>query len=420
MWLDGFTAQNLELFHPNAAGGVALIDVLDNTESAMGGRLLRNWISLPLLDQHAIVSRHETVAQLLEQPDARTALGIALSGMPDMERLCSRTSTGRISPKEMARLRDALDATDALFFQTEQWGIKVPCPSPAPMPELRDTLTRALVNDPATIIGKGEAIASEYDPELARLRGLLSDAQGTLDAIRDREAEATGIPSLKLAFNNVFGYYLEVRNSHKDKVPEHWHRKQTLVNAERYITDELKKFETEVLGAEEKIKAIELRLFGALVHETAAHAPQILANARWVATLDVLASFANIAEQFNYVQPSFHSGVAINIQRGRHAVIERVLPEGTPYIANSLEMDANSASIAMITGPNMSGKSALLRQTALIQILAQSGSFVPATSADLPILDRLFVRVGASDNLSKGESTFMVEMNETATILNNK
>ncbi len=419
MWLDGFTAQNLELFYPNAAGGVALIDVLDNTESAMGGRLLRNWISLPLLDQHAIVSRHETVAQLLEQPDARTALGIALSGMPDMERLCSRTSTGRISPKEMARLRDALDATDALFLQTEQWGIKVPCASPAPMPELRDTLTRALVNDPATIIGKGEAIASEYDPELARLRGLLSDAQGTLDAIRDREAEATGIPSLKLAFNNVFGYYLEVRNSHKDKVPEHWHRKQTLVNAERYITDELKKFETEVLGAEEKIKAIELRLFGALVHETAAHAPQILANARWVATLDVLASFANIAEQFNYVQPSFHSGVAINIQRGRHAVIERVLPEGTPYIANSLEMDANSASIAMITGPNMSGKSALLRQTALIQILAQSGSFVPATSADLPILDRLFVRVGASDNLSKGESTFMVEMNETATILNN-
>src|SRR6056300_739090 len=419
MWLDGFTAQNLELFYPNAAGGVALIDVLDNTESAMGGRLLRNWISLPLLDQHAIVSRHETVAQLLEQPDARTALGIALSGMPDMERLCSRTSTGRISPKEMARLRDALDATDALFSQTEQWGIKVPCASPAPMSELRDTLTRALVNDPATIIGKGEAIASEYDPELARLRGLLSDAQGTLDAIRDREAEATGIPSLKLAFNNVFGYYLEVRNSHKDKVPEHWHRKQTLVNAERYITDELKKFETEVLGAEEKIKAIELRLFGALVHETAAHAPQILANARWVATLDVLASFANIAEQFNYVQPSFHSGVAINIQRGRHAVIERVLPEGTPYIANSLEMDANSASIAMITGPNMSGKSALLRQTALIQILAQAGAYVPAASADLPIMDRLFVRVGASDNLSKGESTFMVEMNETATILNN-
>ena len=419
MWLDGFTAQNLELFYPNAAGGVALIDVIDDTQSAMGGRLLRNWISLPLLDQQAIAARHQTVGQLLEQPDVREALGSALSGMPDIERLCSRTSTGRISPKEMARLRDALDATASLHAQTEQWGIEVPCAPPEPLEELRQTLSSALVDDPATIIGKGEAIASDYDPELARLRGLLTDAQGTLDAIRDREAEATEIPSLKLAFNNVFGYYLEVRNSHKDKVPEHWHRKQTLVNAERYITDELKKFETEVLGAEEKIKAIELRLFGALVAQAADKAPQILANARWVATVDVLTSYANLAEKYDYVAPSLHAEMTMNIERGRHAVIERVLPEGIPYIANSLEMDANAASIAMITGPNMSGKSALLRQTALIQILAQSGSYVPATNANLPILDRLFVRVGASDNLSKGESTFMVEMNETATILNN-
>ena len=419
MWLDGFTAQNLELFYPNASGGVALIDVIDHTQSAMGGRLLRNWISLPLLDQQAIAARHQTVGQLLEQPDVREALGSALSGMPDIERLCSRTSTGRISPKEMARLRDALDATASLHAQTEQWGIEVPCAPPTPLEELRQTLSSALVDDPATIIGKGEAIASDYDPELARLRGLLTDAQGTLDAIRDREAEATEIPSLKLAFNNVFGYYLEVRNSHKDKVPEHWHRKQTLVNAERYITDELKKFETEVLGAEEKIKAIELRLFGALVAQAADQAPQILANARWVATVDVLTSYANLAEKYDYVAPSLHAEMTMNIERGRHAVIERVLPEGIPYIANSLEMDANAASIAMITGPNMSGKSALLRQTALIQILAQSGSYVPATNANLPILDRLFVRVGASDNLSKGESTFMVEMNETATILNN-
>jgi len=419
MWLDGFTAQNLELFYPNASGGVALIDVIDHTQSAMGGRLLRNWISLPLLDQQAIAARHQTVGQLLEQPDVREVLGSALSGMPDIERLCSRTSTGRISPKEMARLRDALDATASLHAQTEQWGIEVPCAPPTPLEELRQTLSSALVDDPATIIGKGEAIASDYDPELARLRGLLTDAQGTLDAIRDREAEATEIPSLKLAFNNVFGYYLEVRNSHKDKVPEHWHRKQTLVNAERYITDELKKFETEVLGAEEKIKAIELRLFGALVAQAADQAPQILANARWVATVDVLTSYANLAEKYDYVAPSLHAEMTMNIERGRHAVIERVLPEGIPYIANSLEMDANAASIAMITGPNMSGKSALLRQTALIQILAQSGSYVPATNANLPILDRLFVRVGASDNLSKGESTFMVEMNETATILNN-
>ena len=419
MWLDGFTAQNLELFYPNAPGGVALIDVIDRTESAMGGRLLRHWISLPLLDTDRIGARLDTVDQLLEQPDVRDELFGLLSGMPDMERLCSRTSTGRISPKEMARLRDALDATAALYAKTDEWGISVPATPPAPLSELRKTLRSALVDDPATIIGKGESISSQFDPELARLRGLLSDAQGTLDAIRDREAAATEISSLKLAFNNVFGYYLEVRNSHKDKVPEHWHRKQTLVNAERYITDELKKFESEVLGAEEKIKTIELRLFGELVEQAAVAAPQILSNAQWVATIDVLRSFATTAEAHDYVRPTFRSDRQLAIDRGRHAVIEQVLPEGTPYIANSLDMDGATASIAMITGPNMSGKSALLRQTALIQILAQAGAYVPAASADLPIMDRLFVRVGASDNLSKGESTFMVEMNETATILNN-
>jgi len=419
MWLDGFTAQNLELFYPNASGGVSLIDVIDRTESAMGGRLLRHWISLPLLDTDRIGARLDTVDQLLEQPDVRDELSGLLSGMPDMERLCSRTSTGRISPKEMARLRDALDATAALYAKTDEWGISVPATPPAPLSELRETLRSALVDDPATIIGKGESISSQFDPELARLRGLLSDAQGTLDTIRDREAAATEIPSLKLAFNNVFGYYLEVRNSHKDKVPEHWHRKQTLVNAERYITDELKKFESEVLGAEEKIKTIELRLFGELVELAAVAAPQILSNAQWVATIDVLRSFATTAEAHDYVRPTFRSDRQLAIDRGRHAVIEQVLPEGTPYIANSLDMDGATASIAMITGPNMSGKSALLRQTALIQILAQAGAYVPAASADLPIMDRLFVRVGASDNLSKGESTFMVEMNETATILNN-
>ena len=419
MWLDGFTAQNLELFYPNASGGVSLIDVIDRTESAMGGRLLRHWISLPLLDTDRIGARLDTVDQLLEQPDVRDELSGLLSGMPDMERLCSRTSTGRISPKEMARLRDALDATAALYAKTDEWGISIPATPPSPLSELRETLSSALVDDPATIIGKGESISSQFDPELARLRGLLSDAQGTLDAICDREAAATEIPSLKLAFNNVFGYYLEVRNSHKDKVPEHWHRKQTLVNAERYITDELKKFESEVLGAEEKIKTIELRLFGELVEQAAVAAPQILSNAQWVATIDVLRSFATTAEAHDYVRPTFRSDRQLAIDRGRHAVIEQVLPEGTPYIANSLDMDGAAASIAMITGPNMSGKSALLRQTALIQILAQAGAYVPAASADLPIMDRLFVRVGASDNLSKGESTFMVEMNETATILNN-
>lgn len=419
MWLDGFTIQNLELFFPNAPGGVALFDIIDRTESAMGGRLLRHWISLPLLDTDRISARLDTVDQLLEQPDVRDEISGLLSGMPDMERLCSRTSTGRISPKEMARLRDALDATAALYAKTDEWGISVPSTPPVPLSELRETLRSALVDDPATIIGKGVSISSQFDPELARLRGLLSDAQGTLDGIRDREADATDIPSLKLAFNNVFGYYLEVRNSHKDKVPEHWHRKQTLVNAERYITDELKKFESEVLRAEEKIKTIELRLFGELVEEAAAAAPQILSNAQWVATIDVLRSFATTAEAQDYVRPTFNSDRQMAIDRGRHAVIEQVLPEGMPYIANSLDMDGATASIAMITGPNMSGKSALLRQAALIQILGQAGAYVPAAAADLPIMDRLFVRVGASDNLSKGESTFMVEMNETATILNN-
>ena len=419
MWLDGFTIQNLELFFPNAPGGVALFDIIDRTESAMGGRLLRHWISLPLLDTDRISARLDTVDQLLEQPDVRDEISGLLSGMPDMERLCSRTSTGRISPKEMARLRDALDATAALYAKTDEWGISVPSTPPVPLSELRETLRSALVDDPATIIGKGVSISSQFDPELARLRSLLSDAQGTLDGIRDREADATDIPSLKLAFNNVFGYYLEVRNSHKDKVPEHWHRKQTLVNAERYITDELKKFESEVLRAEEKIKTIELRLFGELVEEAAAAAPQILSNAQWVATIDVLRSFATTAEAQDYVRPTFNSDRQMAIDRGRHAVIEQVLPEGMPYIANSLDMDGATASIAMITGPNMSGKSALLRQAALIQILGQAGAYVPAAAADLPIMDRLFVRVGASDNLSKGESTFMVEMNETATILNN-
>jgi DNA mismatch repair protein MutS len=285
--------------------------------------------------------------------------------------------------------------------------------------ELYMELNRALVEDPTAIIGKGEALNSEYDAELGRLRALLHDATGTLEAIREKEAEATGIQSLKLAFNNVFGYYLEVRNSHKDKVPEQWHRKQTLVNAERYITDELKKFEAEVLGAEEQIKAIETRLFTAIIEQAKRYLNPLLVLARWIATTDVLTSFAQVARRNNYCRPTFTDAAEIAIEKGRHPVIEKMLPEEQPYIANGISLNNQDASIAMITGPNMSGKSALLRQVALIQILAQIGSYVPAGAAQLPIIDRLFVRVGASDNLSKGESTFMVEMNETATILNN-
>jgi DNA mismatch repair protein MutS len=376
-------------------------------------------MGLPLLNIEHIAARQEAISQLLEMPEVREQLRTVLNGLPDMERLCSRVSTGRISPKEMARLRQALDTVAEVWAMVQSNVLEVPEQTPALVPELRNTLREALVEDPVVIIGKGESIRSSYDAELTRLRGLLNDATSTLETIRAREAEAAGIPSLKLAFNNVFGYYLEVRNSHKDKVPEEWHRKQTLVNAERYITDELKKFEVEVLGAEEKIKAIETRLFETLVAQVAAEVSDLLHSARWVATLDVLLCFSEVALKNDYVRPTFTETQELEIRKGRHPVIEKVLPEGQPYIANSLEMNAESAAIAMITGPNMSGKSALLRQTALIQILAQTGAFVPAKSARLPIMDRLFVRVGASDNLSKGESTFMVEMNETATILNN-
>ena len=419
MWLDGFTVQNLELFYPSSPGGVSTLTIIDQTGTPMGGRLLRTWMSLPLLNKDQITARQEAISQLLEMPEVREQLRTVLNGLPDMERLCSRVSTGRISPKELARLRHALDTVAEVWTLVQSNVLEVPEQDPALVPELRNTLREALVEDPVVIIGKGESIRSSYDAELTRLRGLLNDATGTLEAIRAREADAAGIPSLKLAFNNVFGYYLEVRNSHKDKVPEEWHRKQTLVNAERYITDELKKFEVEVLGAEEKIKAIETQLFEALVAQAAAEVSALLHSARWVATLDVLLCFSEVALKNDYVRPTFTETQELEIRKGRHPVIEKVLPEGQPYIANSLEMNAEASAIAMITGPNMSGKSALLRQTALIQILAQIGAFVPAKSARLPIMDRLFVRVGASDNLSKGESTFMVEMNETATILNN-
>ncbi len=419
MWLDGFTVQNLELFKSNSPGGTSTLDIIDKTTSPMGGRLLRSYLALPMLDKGLIAKRHDAVEALLEIPDFLESLIDVLQGMPDLERLCSRVATGRINPKEMARLREGLKQSALMVGLVKEQSWAHPDAHPDVLEILHSELEQALVDDPSATIGKGESIRSEYDDELARLRGLLNDATGTLESIRDREANATGIPSLKLAFNNVFGYYLEVRNSHKDKVPHEWHRKQTLVNAERYITDELKKFEAEVLGAEEQIKAIELRVFADVTEKAKNYLNILLKLARWVATTDVLASFATVAKTYNYCRPTFVDKVSIQIGKGRHPVIEQMLPEEQPYIANGIAMNAVDASIAMITGPNMSGKSALLRQVAIIQVLAQMGSYVPAESANLPIIDRLFVRVGATDNLSKGESTFMVEMNETATILNN-
>ena len=419
MWLDGFTVQNLELFKSNSPGGTSTLDIIDKTTSPMGGRLLRSYLALPMLDKGLIAKRHDAVEALLEIPDFLESLIDVLQGMPDLERLCSRVATGRINPKEMARLREGLKQSALMVGLVKEQSWAHPDAHPDVLEVLYLELEQALVDDPSATIGKGESIRSEYDDELARLRGLLNDATGTLESIRDREANATGIPSLKLAFNNVFGYYLEVRNSHKDKVPQEWHRKQTLVNAERYITDELKKFEAEVLGAEEQIKAIELKVFADVTEKAKNYLNILLKLARWVATTDVLASFATVAKTHNYCRPSFIDQLQIQIEKGRHPVIEQMLPEEQPYIANGIAMNAVDASIAMITGPNMSGKSALLRQVAIIQVLAQMGSYVPAESANLPIIDRLFVRVGATDNLSKGESTFMVEMNETATILNN-
>lgn len=381
--------------------------------------MLRTWLSLPLLELKNISDRQQTVEELLSNDPLRHALRDTLKGLSDIERLCSRIATERISPKELARLRSALDAVELLVREVSGHSLSLPEALPTLLPELKQRLQEALVEDPTAVLGKGQAIKSGFNMELAHLRGLLNDATSTLEDIRAREAEATGIPSLKLAFNNVFGYYLEVRNSHKDKVPENWHRKQTLINAERYITEELKKFEVEVLGAEDKIRSIESKLYQELVEYSNNYLSPLLEMARWTATLDVLSAFSQAALSYNYVRPSFVEGQNIAIKQGRHPVIEQVLPEHQPYIANGIDMKSKDASIAMITGPNMSGKSALLRQVALIQILAQVGAFVPASAAILPIIDRLFVRVGASDNLSKGESTFMVEMNETATILNN-
>ena len=419
MWLDGFTVQNLELFKSNSFGGTSTLDIIDKTASPMGGRLLRSYLALPILDIGLITKRHNAVEALLELPDFLESLIEVLQEMPDIERLCSRLATGRINPKEMARLREGLKQSAVMVGLVKEQSWAHPDEYPDVLENLCLELEHALADEPPAIIGKGESIRSKYDEELARLRGLLNDATVTLESIRDREAYDTGIPSLKLAFNNVFGYYLEVRNSHKDKVPKEWHRKQTLVNAERYITDELKKFEAEVLGAEEQIKSIELKVFTGLVEQAKNYLNFISKLARWVAATDVLASFAMVAKTYNYCRPTFVDEVRIQIKKGRHPVIEQMLPEEQPYIANGITMDAVDASIAMITGPNMSGKSALLRQVAIIQVLAQIGSFVPAESANLTIIDRLFVRVGATDNLSKGESTFMVEMNETATILNN-
>ena len=422
VWMDRFTLRNLELYHSYNPNAVTLLDVIDKTISPMGSRLLKRWLALPLKDLGAIRERHEVVQYLVEQTEIAQELQQQLKMISDLERLVSKIATGKISPKELLTLTDSLDALipiKTIASKSQQKSVKTLGDSIHPCDLLREKIRTTIHPNAPVAVAKGNAIATGVNSELDDLRAISTSGKDYLEQIEQRESASTGIGSLKIAFNSVFGYYIEVRNSHKDKVPDTWIRKQTLVNAERYITEELKEYENKILGAEEKIYQLEVALFEELVQWTAAYIQQIQQNAVVVAQLDCLASFAQLAQEKKYVRPELHEGLALDIKNGRHPVIENQLPVGTPYIANDVYLDDQTQQLIMITGPNMSGKSAILRQTALIVLLAQMGSFVPADSVTMGIIDKLFTRVGASDNISMGESTFMVEMNETASILNN-
>ena len=422
VWLDRFTVRNLELFTTYNEGAKTLIEVIDKTISPMGGRLLKRWMAFPLKDISSINDRLNVVEFFIKNTETNDLLIEKLREVGDLERIISKAAVGKITPREMVQLKTSLET---LVF------IKEICetsnePTLQRIGEqinlctrIRERIGREIVSDPPALIAKGGVIATGFDPDLDELRTILFSGKDYLINLQQREIERTGITSLKVSFNNVFGYYIEVRNTHKDKVPPEWIRKQTLVSAERYITEELKEYEAKILGAEEKILQIEQRLFQELVLSLAEYVASIQLNASLVAQIDCLLSFATCAKDYNYSKPSINSTNAIDIKLGRHPVIERMLPVGEEYIANDVYLDDKEQQVIIITGPNMAGKSALLRQTALIVLLAQIGSFVPAQNASIGIVDKIFTRVGASDNISLGESTFMVEMQETASILNN-
>jgi DNA mismatch repair protein MutS len=388
----------------------------------MGGRMMKRWMVLPLKDEKPIKERLEAVSFLKDNSECSEVVSDHLSEIGDLERLISKVAVGRVNPREVMHLnrtlkqmmpiREALKETSSKLLKSISSQLN-------PCKEILENIAKMLVEEPAVQVGKGKVIADGYHGELDELRVISTNGKDYLEALQERESERTGIPSLKVSFNNVFGYYLEVRNTHKDKVPEEWIRKQTLVSAERYITPELKEYETKILGAEDKIYQIESRLFQELVQSMTAHIQSIQMNALLVAQLDCLVSFAKTALDNNYVLPNINSSLIIDVKDGRHPVIEKQLKTGDQYISNDVYLDSDSQQIIMITGPNMSGKSAILRQTALICLMAQMGSFVPAREANLGLVDKVFTRVGASDNISSGESTFMVEMNETSSILNN-
>ncbi|WP_396598109.1 DNA mismatch repair protein MutS [Dokdonia sp. R86516] len=423
VWMDRFTIRNLELY--NSASGVksvTLIDIIDKTTSAMGGRLLKRWLALPLKRLDEIVRRHEVVTFLSENGEIFDKIQSNIKKIGDLERLISKVATGKIGPREVIQLKNSLEAIvpiKSLALSTDNESLKIIGEQLQDCAVLRDKIKETLTEDAPVSIVKGGAIAAGFHNELDELRALSQGGKDYLEQMLERETKRTGITSLKIASNNVFGYYIEVRNTHRDKVPEEWIRKQTLVNAERYITEELKEYEGKILGAEERIQAIEQQLFVALVGWMSSFIPQVQANASQIAQLDCLLGFTQLARENNYVRPTLDELQVIDIKEGRHPVIEKQLPLGEAYVTNDVFLDSDDQQMIMITGPNMSGKSAILRQTALIVLLAQMGSFVPAQAAHIGLVDKIFTRVGASDNISMGESTFMVEMNETASILNN-
>lgn len=422
IWMDRFTIRNLELYGSANENATTLLDVIDKTLSPMGGRLLKRWLALPLKNIEAINDRFDVVDYFKNNVSILQNFQYQIKQISDLERLISKLATGKISPREFVILKESLDAILPLkeaALSSNNDALKVIGDNMNACELLRSKISETISADAPVALNKGNAIANGVNEELDELRNISQKGKSYLEAIEQRESQATGIPSLKVAFNNVFGYYIEVRNTHKDKVPTEWIRKQTLVNAERYITEELKEYEAKILGAEDRISKIEAELYEKFIMWCAQYIQPVQLNAQLVAQLDCLQSYTQLAIENNYVRPLIEDNHVLEIKEGRHPVIENQLPVGTSYIANDVSLDIDDQQIIMITGPNMSGKSAILRQTALIVLLAQMGSFVPATHVRMGIVDKIFTRVGASDNISMGESTFMVEMNETASILNN-
>ncbi len=422
VWLDRFTVRNLELLYSPHENATTLIDILDQTITPPGSRMMKRWMILPLKEKALIQERLDIVNHFVDQSDFSDDVAFNLNEIGDIERIISKVATGRINPKEVVQLKRALTAIEPIknaCSKSKSKPLQLLADKLNPCHALRERIANELDNDPAIAIGKGKIIADGFNSELDEYRSLLNSGKTYLEDLKTRESERTGIPSLKIDFNNVFGYYIEVRNTHKDKVPGEWIRKQTLVSAERYITEELKTYESKIFSAQDKIHELESRLYNDLVLSMADYISTVQQNAVLLARLDCLLAFSKVANQNNYVKPTVNDSFDLDIKAGRHPVIEKQLPIGETYIDNDVLLNNDSQQIIMITGPNMSGKSALLRQTAIIVLMAQMGSYVPASSATIGLVDKIFTRVGASDNISSGESTFMVEMNETASILNN-